>query len=104
MKTQIKNLLTVLEFNPDTVSSQTLHKNDAGSITLFTFAKGQGLSEHSAPFDAFVMSLEGEVDVKIGGDSHLLKSGDSVIMPANVPHSLIAVTDFRMMLVMLKGK
>ena len=82
------------------VSKQVL-KNDAGNITLFSFDEGQGLSEHTAPFDALVQNLEGEVEIVLAGQPLRLKRGESV-MPAGVKHSLRAVTRFKMLLTMIR--
>lgn len=85
------------------VVSRTIIETGGGTVTLFAFADGEGLSEHTAPFDALVNVLDGEVKITIGGKPHRLKSGESIIMPANVPHALSAVTAFKMMLVMIKA-
>ncbi len=85
------------------VVSRTVVESGGGTVTLFAFAEGQGLSEHTAPFDALVNVLDGEVKIAIAGKPHLLKSGESIIMPANIPHALSAVTAFKMMLVMIKA-
>lgn len=85
------------------VVSRTIVENRGGTVTLFAFASGEGLSEHTAPFDALVNVLDGEVKITIGGKPHQLKSGESILMPANVPHALAAVTAFKMMLVMIKA-
>lgn len=71
-------------------------------MSLFAFAKGQGLSEHSAPFDALVQIIDGEAEIKIGGVAQKLSAGESVIMPANVPHELSATQNFKMLLTMIR--
>ena len=78
-------------------------KNNSGNLTLFSFDKGQGLSQHTAPFDAVVQILDGEAEVVLDGVPHLLKEGETIIMPANVPHALNAVERFKMLLTMIKG-
>ena len=78
-------------------------KNQAGNVTLFSFDKEQGLSEHTAPFDALVQILDGEVEIHVGGIPHRLKAGEIIIMPANVPHALHAVERFKMLLT-IKGE
>lgn len=85
------------------VVSRTIVENGGGTVTLFAFDKGEGLSEHAAPFDALVNVLDGEVKITVGGKPHHLKSGESIIMPADIPHALSAVTAFKMMLVMIKA-
>jgi quercetin dioxygenase-like cupin family protein len=84
------------------VVSRTLVKRDTGSVTLFAFAADQGLSEHTAPFDALVHVLEGEVTVRIDGKPFRLGAGDAIRMPAHRPHALQAVTAFKMVLTMLR--
>jgi quercetin dioxygenase-like cupin family protein len=74
-----------------------------GTVTLFAFDEGEGLSEHTAPYDAMVVDLDGAVDVKIAGTSNNLEEGDMIIMPANKPHALKALTRFKMMLIMIKA-
>ncbi len=85
------------------VVSRTIINNDAGSVTYFAFDEGEGLSEHSAPYDALVHVLDGEVDIIIGGVSSVLQAGDAIIMPADVPHALKAVSRFKMCLTMVRG-
>ena len=92
-----------IEYNTGSVVSKTLKQNLAGSITLFAFDAGQALSEHSAPFDAVVQVIDGEGQFIIGGDEHVLKEGELIIMPANVPHAVNARGKFKMMLIMLKA-
>ena len=84
------------------VSKQILNKK-AGTLTLFAFDKGEGLSEHTAPYDASVMILDGKATVRIGGKTHRLKKGEMIIMPANVPHSLKAAQPFKMLLIMIRS-
>ena len=91
-----------IEYSSGSVVSKTLKENRAGTITLFAFDAGQGLSEHSAPFDAVVQVIEGEGLFIIGGEEHNLKAGQMIIMPANVPHAVRAVKRFKMLLTMLR--
>jgi quercetin dioxygenase-like cupin family protein len=84
------------------VVSRTLIDKKAGTVTLFAFDEGQGLSEHTAPYDALVFILDGEVNVVISGKSIRLKKGEMTIMPANEPHALKAVTRFKMLLTMIR--
>ncbi|MFC2383700.1 MAG: cupin domain-containing protein [Hoylesella saccharolytica] len=84
------------------VSKEFAHSN-AGSITLFAFDEGQGLSEHSAPFDATVEVIDGEAEVRIDGIAHTVKTGEMIIMPANHPHALRAHKRFKMVLTMIRG-
>ena len=84
------------------VSKHILRKN-TGNISLFAFDKEEGLSEHSAPFDALVNVVDGKADIIIDGKSNILQAGDAIIMPANVPHALKAIEQFKMVLTMIKG-
>lgn len=92
-----------IEYSQGSVVSKTLKQNPAGTITLFAFDAGQGLSEHSAPFDAVVQVMDGEGLFIIGGEEHNLKEGQLIIMPANVPHAVKAKQRFKMLLVMLRA-
>jgi len=96
------NLSHTVEYAAGSVVSKTITKKDTGTITLFAFDKDQGLSEHSAPFDAMVNVIDGKADIIINKESHILEKGESIIMPANVPHALKAVERFKMLLVMIK--
>ncbi|MCL7413862.1 MAG: cupin domain-containing protein [ANME-2 cluster archaeon] len=92
-----------IAYSADSVVSRTLIENKAGTITLFAFDAGQGLSEHSAPFDAVVHVLDGEAELTIGGEKVNASSGQMVVMPANVPHALQARQQFKMLLTMLRA-
>lgn len=100
---KVLNLEEMVEYSSGGVISKQVMKNLSGNITLFSFDKGQGLTEHTAPFDAVVQVLDGEAQIIIGGNSNLVKKGESIIMPANVPHALQAVERFKMLLTMIKG-
>lgn len=101
----IKSILANdIEYVAGGVASRQIIKESGGSITLFSFSKGEGLSEHTAPFDAFVHILEGVAEILIDGESNILRAGEMIIMPADVPHALQANTDFKMLLVMIKPK
>ncbi len=92
-----------INYSPQSVVSKTLKESQAGTITLFAFDAGQGLSEHSAPFDAVVQVIEGEGLFIIGGEEHRLNAGQLIIMPANVRHAVRAVKKFKMLLTMLRA-
>lgn len=92
-----------VEYQTDAVVSKTLINKTAGTVTLFAFDQGQGLSEHTAPFDAMVYLLDGEAEIIISAHSYHLKNGESIIMPANHPHALKAIKPFKMMLIMIKS-
>lgn len=100
---QAENLMNLVNYQDGSVVSKEIIKKDAGTVTLFAFDKGQGLSEHTAPFDALVCVIDGEANITISGKAHNPKTGDFIIMPANEPHSLKAVNRFKMMLVMIKS-
>ena len=86
------------------VVSKTLLKKDSGNITLFSFDKGQGLSEHTAPFDAVVHLLDGQAEITIGGEPRTVSAGQMLIMPADVPHALHATERFKMLLIMIRSR
>ena len=100
---QAIELIGLIDYQEGSVVSRTIIDKVTGTCTLFAFDGGQGLSEHTAPFDALVYILDGEAEVTISGNSLHLKDGDMVIMPANEPHALLAVKRFKMMLVMIKS-
>lgn len=85
------------------VVSKHILKKKTGNISLFSFDKGEGLSEHTTPFDALVLVVDGTAKINIDGTSHLLQTGDSIIMPANIPHALHAVEQFKMVLSMIRS-
>ena len=100
---QAMELVGLIEYQQGSVVSRTIIDKATGTLTLFAFADGQGLSEHTAPFDALVYILDGEAEVIISGKSLHLKDGDMVIMPADEPHALRAIKKFKMLLVMIKS-
>lgn len=94
----------LVAYQEGSVVSRTIINKDAGTVTLFAFDAGEGLSEHKAPYDALVYILDGEAEIRISGVSHHLKQGEMIIMPAHAPHALKAVKQFKMMLVMIKSQ
>jgi len=100
---QAVTMSELVAWQPGSVVSRTLLDKKAGTLTLFAFAQGQGLSEHTAPYDAFVQVLAGTGTVTINGEEHLVEAGQMIIMPANVPHSLRADVPFKMLLVMIRA-
>jgi len=98
----IEKLTEMVGYQDGSVVSRTLIKKDVGTVTLFSFDKGQGLSEHSAPYDAMVTILDGSAEINIGGELHKVSAGEMVIMPADIPHALKADEAFKMMLVMIR--
>ncbi len=99
---QVLKLKDMVEYQVNSIVSRTVIDKETGTVTLFAFDKGQGLSEHTAPFDAMVYVVEGEVEVKISGKPYYLKEGDMIVMPANEPHALKALSKFKMLLVMIR--
>lgn len=100
----MKNKLSEsVDYQNGVVVSKEIIRKKTGTITLFAFDKGQGLSEHTAPFDAFVYVVDGNTEISISGEKHNLSRGEMIIMPANKPHAVFAVNKFKMMLVMIKG-
>jgi quercetin dioxygenase-like cupin family protein len=97
------NLEGYIEYAAGAVVSKTLIKKEIGNITLFAFDQGQGLSEHTAPFDAVVHILDGKAEITIGGDPQTVSAGEMLIMPANISHALQATEKFKMLLVMIRG-
>ena len=93
----------LLNYQDGAVVSRTLLKHTAGSVTMFAFDEGQGLSEHTSPFDAFVYLLEGGVEITVSGRPIAAKGGDLVLLPANEPHGLRATSRFKMILTMLRS-
>jgi quercetin dioxygenase-like cupin family protein len=92
-----------IDYADNSVVSKTIVKKPAGNITLFAFDKDEGLAEHSSPYDALVQLLDGEAEITIGGELFNLQSGQSIILPANIPHALKAKKKFKMMLTMIKS-
>jgi len=98
------NLEQFIAYADDSVVSKTLLQKDIGNITLFAFDKDQGLSEHTAPFDAVVYILDGEAEITLGGQPQNVSAGEMLIMPANIAHSLKAKVPFKMLLTMIRGE
>lgn len=96
------DMSALVDYQAGAVVSRTIIERKTGTVTLFSFDEGQGLSEHTAPFDALVQVLDGEALITISGKDITVKTGEATIMPANQPHALKAVTKFKMMLVMIK--
>ena len=101
---KVENLKQMLEFQPNAIVSRMLVKNTGGSVTLFAFDSGEGLSEHTAPFDALVIGVEGKAEIQLGGIAHSLAEGEALLMPANVPHAVNPAGRFKMLLVMIRAE
>lgn len=99
MKTRLSEGVTYQE---GSITSKVIMKTRGGNVTLFAFSRGEELSEHTAPFDALVQCLEGEVDVVLGGESNRLEVGEAILMPAGIPHAVRAISDMKMLLTMVR--
>ncbi|MCX6329772.1 MAG: cupin domain-containing protein [Bacteroidia bacterium] len=93
-----------IEYSEGGIVSKTVLKKETGNISLFSFAKGEALSEHTAPFDAMIQVVDGKGEIIIGGKSYFLEAGQSIIMPANITHAVKAVEKFKMVLTMIRSK
>lgn len=102
MDTQVIELAGLLDYQDGSVVSREIIKKKTGTVTVFAFDEGQGLSEHTAPFDALVYLLDGEAEVIISGKSFRVRTGEMIVMPPDEPHALKAVKRFKMMLIMIR--
>jgi quercetin dioxygenase-like cupin family protein len=99
---EVLNMKDMVSYQPGSVVSRTLIDKSVGTVTVFAFDSGQGLSEHTAPFDALVQIIDGAADITIAGSVHTVKEGEMIIMPANKSHSLKANPQFKMLLTMIR--
>jgi quercetin dioxygenase-like cupin family protein len=99
---EVKQLADLLQYQDNSIVSRVLLKNKGGTVTLFAFDVGEGLSEHTAPFDALVVVTDGEADIALAGESFKVKQGETITLPANRPHALKATTRFQMLLIMIR--
>ena len=99
---EVQKLSEMVNYQDGTIVSKTLINKDKGTVTLFAFDKDQSLSEHTAPFDALLQVIDGEIEVVISGKKHHLTTVEMILMPANVPHAVKAIEKFKMMLIMIK--
>lgn len=97
-------LNALINYQEGAIVSKELLRKDTGTITLFAFDAGQGLSEHTAPFDATVIVIDGVADIKIGDEKHKVSSGEMIIMPANIVHAVFASERFKMLLIMIRSE
>ena len=97
------NFADSVPYADGSIVSKILLRNDKGNVTLFAFDQGEMLSEHTAPFDAILQVLDGKTEVTIDGKKNILLTGESIIMPANIPHAVTALEKFKMLLIMIKG-
>ena len=101
---QVKDMKDLVAYQDGAVVSRTIVNTNVGTVTAFAFDEGQGLSEHTAAYDAMVIVIEGKVDIRISGSIFHLEEDQIIIMPANKPHAVKAVTRFKMLLVMIRSK
>ncbi|MGB4291646.1 MAG: cupin domain-containing protein [Bacteroidales bacterium] len=100
---KVFRFLDIVDYSEKSVVSRQVIKSERGSVTVFSFDRGEGLSEHTAPFDALVQVIDGKARITIGGIEQTLSAGESIIMPASVPHTLFAPERFKMILTMIRG-
>ena len=103
ISTEPMKLADLVAYQEGTVVSREIMRGETGTVTLFAFDRGQGLSEHTAPFDALVSVIEGKARIRISGKDHFVEGGEMIVMPANEPHALHAEEPFKMMLVMIRS-
>jgi quercetin dioxygenase-like cupin family protein len=103
MTQRASNLKDMVAYQVDSIVSKEIIKKQTGTVTIFAFEQDQGLSEHTAPFDALVYIIDGEAEIIISGEPHHLKEGEMIIMPGGKPHAVKAIEKFKMMLVMIKS-
>jgi len=103
-KSKIFSFRDSVEYAEGAIVSKTVLKQETGNISLFAFDKGETLSEHTAPFDAVIQVVDGRGEIIIGGKSYYLEAGQTIIMPANIPHAVKAVEKFKMVLTMIKSE
>jgi len=99
---EVYNLKDIVEYSEASTVSKIISRNEKGNLTLFAFDKGQNLSEHSAPYDAIIQVLDGSGKIIIDKKAHIVKAGQLIIMPANIPHAIEANERFKMLLIMIK--
>ncbi|SRR6266516_1551874 len=100
---EVKQLSDLLQYQDGAIVSRVLLKNKGGTVTMFAFDVGEGLSEHTAPFDALLVVTDGAADVAIAGEDFKLREGETIILPANQPHAVRAATKFKMLLIMIRA-
>lgn len=93
----------LIEYQEGSVVSREIIRKDTGTVTIFAFDKGEGLSEHTAPFDAMVQVIDGKAEITISGNKNVLEKGDMILMPANDPHALYALEKYKMILTMIRS-
>jgi quercetin dioxygenase-like cupin family protein len=97
------NVENLIDYQENAVVSREIIRKETGTVTIFAFDKGEGLSEHTAPFDAMVQVVDGTAEIIISGNKNIVEKGELIIMPGNVPHALNAVERFKMVLTMIRS-
>lgn len=100
---QATRMADLVDYQEGSIVSKEIVKKDTGTVTLFAFDEGQGLSEHTAPFDAMVLVLDGEARITVSGNPYMVKKDEMIIMPAGEPHALSALGKFKMLLTMIRS-
>ncbi|HSO26148.1 MAG TPA: cupin domain-containing protein [Methanobacteriaceae archaeon] len=103
LKSRALAIEDLIDYQEGSVVSREIVRKETGTVTIFAFDKGEGLSEHSAPFDAMVQIVDGKALITIGGEENIVQKGEMIIMPANVPHALHAVEKYKMILTMIRS-
>lgn len=103
LSAEVKPLGELLQYQDGSIVSRVLLKNKGGTVTLFAFDRGEGLSEHTAPFEALVFVVDGEAEVEIAGEVYRVRQGETITLPANIPHAVRAATRFKMLLIMIRA-
>ena len=100
-RSQVAYLVNLIDYQEDAIVSRTIIDNESGTVTLFSFDKGQGLSEHTTPYEALMYLIDGEVSVTLSGKTYHLQQGEMIVMPPNEPHALKALSRFKMLLILI---
>ena len=103
IKGKVLKTADLIEYQDGSVVSREIIKKDTGTVTIFAFDKEEGLSEHTAPFDAMVQIIDGKAEITISGNKNVLEAGEMIIMPANEPHALKALEKYKMVLTMIRS-
>lgn len=103
LKGKVLKTVDLIEYQDGSVVSREIIRKDTGTVTIFAFDKGEGLSEHTAPFDAMVQIIDGKAEITISGNKNILEAGEMIIMPANEPHALTALEKYKMVLTMIRS-
>ena len=103
LRTEVKPLAELLQYQDGSIVSRVLLKNKGGTVTLFAFDQGEGLSEHTAPFEALVLVVDGEAEVEIAGKAYSVRRDEMITLPANIPHAVKAASRFKMLLTMIRA-